>query len=80
MCYVQSTRISYGLWGHSPSEIRYRDPQVLSSALATLGTLQPEPSGLNHVDSFDSVSNYYILILLSNHASYNFSHWYNSRG
>ena len=41
VCYVQSTSNSYGLWGHSPSEMQYRDTQALSCALATLGTLQP---------------------------------------
>ena len=39
----------------------FRDPQARSSALATLGTLQPRAFGsLNHVDPLDSVSNYYI--------------------
>ena len=39
----------------------FRDPQVLSSALTTLGTLQPRAFGsLKCVDPLDSVSNYYI--------------------
>ena len=39
----------------------FRDPQARSSALATLGTLQPRAFGaLNRVDPLDSVSNYYI--------------------
>ena len=39
----------------------FRDPQARSSALATLGTLQPQAFGsLNHVDPLDSVSNYYL--------------------
>ena len=45
MRYVQNTLSSNGLWGHSPSEMRYRDPQAFSSTLAMLRTLQPEPSG-----------------------------------
>ena len=40
----------------------FTDPQALSSALAALGTLQPQAFGsLNHVDPLDSVSNYYII-------------------
>ena len=39
----------------------FRDPQARSSALTTLGTLQPRVFGsLNHVDPLDLVSNYYI--------------------
>ena len=39
----------------------FRDPQALSSALATLGTLQPRAFGsLNRVETLDSASNYYI--------------------
>ena len=44
----------------------FRDPQARSSALATLGTLQPRAFGsLNRVDPLDSVSNYYICISYS---------------
>ena len=40
----------------------FRDPQARSSALAALGTLQPRAFGsLNHVETLDSVSNYYIV-------------------
>ena len=35
----------------------FRDPQALSSTLASLGMLQP----LNRVDPLDSVSNYYVI-------------------
>ena len=39
----------------------FRDPQARSSALAALGTLQPQALGsVNHVDPLDSVSNYYL--------------------
>ena len=39
----------------------FRDPQARSSALAALGTLQPQAFGsLNRVETLDSVSNYYI--------------------
>ena len=39
----------------------FRDPQARSSALATLGTLQPRAFGsLNRVETLDLVSNYYI--------------------
>ena len=39
----------------------FRNPQVLSSALAALGTLQPRAFViLNLVDSLVSVSNYYL--------------------
>ena len=39
----------------------FRDPQALSSALATLGTLQPQAFGsLNRVETLDSASNYYV--------------------
>ena len=38
----------------------FRDPQARSSALATLGTLQPRAfRSLNRVDPLDLVSNYY---------------------
>ena len=38
----------------------FRDPQALSSALAALGTLQPQAFGsLNRVETLDSASNYY---------------------
>ena len=39
----------------------FRDPQALSSALASLGTLQPRAFGsLNHIETLDSASNYYL--------------------
>ena len=42
----------------------FRDPQALSSALATLGTLQPRAFGsLNRVETLDSASNYYLYML-----------------
>ena len=42
---------------------RFRNPRALSSALASLGTLQPWALGfLNRVDTLVSVSNYYIVI------------------
>ena len=38
-------------------------PQALSSALATLGTLQPRAFGhLNSVETLDSASNYYVFL------------------
>ena len=40
----------------------FRDPQALSRALASLGMLQPRAFGsLNHVETLDSASNYYLL-------------------
>ena len=40
----------------------FRDPQALSSTLAVLGTLQPQAFGfLNHVETLDSASDYYLL-------------------
>ena len=40
----------------------FRDPQALSSDLASLGTLQPRAFGsLNRVETLDSASNYYII-------------------
>ena len=49
----------------------FRDPQARSSALATLGTLQPRAfRSLNRVVTLDSVSNYYIYSPhAQNHAS-----------
>ena len=39
----------------------FRNPQALSSALAALGTLQPQAFVfLNNLDPLDSASNYYI--------------------
>ena len=39
----------------------FRDPQARSSALAALGTLQPQAFGsLNRVETLDSASNYYL--------------------
>ena len=39
----------------------FRDPQARSSALAALGTPQTQAFGsLNHVETLDSASNYYI--------------------
>ena len=39
----------------------FRDPQALSSDLASLGTLQPRAFGsLNRVETLDSASNYYL--------------------
>ena len=41
----------------------FRDPQALSSTLAVLGMLQPWAFGsLNHVETLDSASNYYIML------------------
>ena len=41
----------------------FRDPQARSSALAALGTLQPQPFGsLNRVETLDLISNYYIVM------------------
>ena len=43
----------------------FRDPQALSSDLASLGTLQPRAFGsLNCVETLDSASNYYIWLRL----------------
>ena len=43
----------------------FRDPQALSSDLASLGTLQPRAFGsLNRVETLDSASNYYIVVLV----------------
>ena len=40
---------------------RFRDPQALSSDLASLGTLQPRAFGsLNRVETLDLASNYYL--------------------
>ena len=40
---------------------RFRNPQALSSALASLGTLQPRAFGfLNRVDPLVSASNLYV--------------------
>ena len=40
---------------------RFRNPQALSSVLASLGTLQPQVFGfLNRIDPLVSASNYYI--------------------
>ena len=40
----------------------FRDPQALSSDLASLGTLQPRAFGsLNRVETLDSASNYYLV-------------------
>ena len=42
-----------------------RDPQARSSALAALGSLQPRAFGsLNRVDPLDSVSNYYLVVVV----------------
>ena len=42
----------------------FRDPQARSSALAALGTLQPQAfRSLNRVETLDSVSNYYVELL-----------------
>ena len=39
----------------------FRDPQALSSTLASLGMLQPRAFGsLNRVETLDSASNYYV--------------------
>ena len=39
----------------------FRDPQALSSDLASLGTLQPRAfESLNRVETLDSASNYYL--------------------
>ena len=43
----------------------FRDPQARSSALAALGTPQPRAlRSLNRIDPLDSVSNYYLYIVL----------------
>ena len=43
----------------------FRDPQARSTALAALGTLQPRAFGsLNHVETLDSASNYYLIVIL----------------
>ena len=40
----------------------FRDPQARSSALAALGTLQPQAFGsLNCIETLDSTSNYYLI-------------------
>ena len=45
----------------SYSSIYYNHDLILSSALATLGSLQPRALGfLNRVDPSDSASNYYL--------------------
>ena len=50
----------------------YRNPRALSSALATLGTLQPRALGfLNRVVPLVSASNYYILAILTHQAKSN---------
>ena len=36
--YVQSTRSSYGLWGHSGTEMRYRDFQALILVASSLSS------------------------------------------
>ena len=42
----------------------FRDPQARSSALAALGTPQPQAFGsLNCVETLDSASNYYLILL-----------------
>ena len=42
----------------------FRDPQARGSALAALGTLQPQAFGaLKSVEPLDSVSNYYLCTL-----------------
>ena len=42
----------------------FRDPQALSSTLASLGTLQPRAFGsLNQVETLNSASNYYVVNL-----------------
>ena len=44
----------------------YRNPRALSSALATLGTLQPRALGfLNRVVPLVSASNYYVVALVA---------------
>ena len=46
---------------HPMVSMRYRDPHTLSSTLAVLRTLQPLAFGsLNHIETLDSASNYYI--------------------
>ena len=42
----------------------FRDPQARSSALAALGTPQPRAFGsLNRVETLDSTSNYYVVLI-----------------
>ena len=49
----------------------FRDPQALSSDLASLGTLQPRAFGsLNRVETLDSASNYYIVLICKRLSSY----------
>ena len=46
----------------------FRDPQARSSALAALGTLQPQAFGsLNRVETLDSASNYYLCYFCASH-------------
>ena len=55
----------------------FRDPQALSSDLASLGTLQPRAFGsLNRVETLDSASNYYILYVCMNSACWPDSKYY----
>ena len=56
----------------------FRDPQALSSDLASLGTLQPRAFGsLNRVETLDSASNYYIVFLtLGAHAHEGYSTYF----
>ena len=59
----------------------FRDPQARSSTLAAFGTPQPRAFGsLNRVDPLDSVSNYYvdiiiIVILILSEVSYIYIHF-----
>ena len=47
----------------------FRDPQAFSSILAAFGTLQPQAIGsLNHIETLDSASNYYLSYAYSIHA------------
>ena len=48
----------------------FRDPQARGSALAALGTLQPQAFGsLKSIEPLDSVSNYYIVTCTSTSTS-----------
>ena len=56
---------------------RFRDPQALSSALATLGTLQPRAFGsLNRVETLDSASNYYQEYIIGREGRVSYSIYY----
>ena len=58
----------------------FRDPQALSSTLASLGMLQPRAFGsLNRIDPLDSVCNYYILCVCVHTHTAGALHHYNNQ-